>query len=84
MIVLITDVSSGLQHPSEFELVSFKVVDGEPSISDIERLLKLEIDGVSALSYCPSTKVGVFFNHFRECVKGMHFNSQEHLEHFSA
>ncbi len=83
MILLITEVNSDLTLASNVRIATFKVVDGEPSLKDIERLLRLELNNILAVSYNSQEKIGSFFDKNADCYKGMHFNAQEHPEHFA-
>ncbi len=84
MILLLTDVQD-TQHPCKaVDVVTFTVIQGTPTLSNISRLLNLELNSVFGIAYSTENNEGIFYNEDKECIKGMHFNTQDHPEYFAA
>ncbi|HHY0497243.1 hypothetical protein JL857_20625 [Vibrio parahaemolyticus] len=80
MIILITDVTDAEVPYQSIDIVTFKVVDGTPSIEEVTQLLNRELDNLMSLLYSPKTKQGQLMTAGRICVKGEHFNAVEHAQ----
>ncbi len=80
MIILITSVRSAELPNLNADLVTFDVVQGSPTLFDIENLFNIELNNTLCLTYSESKKKGQFFDIDKECIRGMHFNSQEHYK----
>lgn len=78
MILLITEITPSSNITPDLSIVSYSVVDGNPTKNSIKQLLELELTNVFGVSYCELKKKGLFFNIGRECIRGMHFNTQDH------
>lgn len=78
MIILITDTTE-LSYQS-VHLVTFKVIDGTPSIEEVTLLLNRELDNLISLIYSSETKQGKFMTTGQVCIKGEHFNAAEHAQ----
>ncbi|MFM2591317.1 hypothetical protein [Vibrio sp. TBV020] len=80
MILLITDVISTSTLNQTVDIVHFQIIDGDPTIEDITQLLSKELEHAFTPSYATKEKTGRFLSLSNECIKGMHFNAEEHNE----
>lgn len=80
MILLITEVANAAPQNPDIDIVNFKIVEGEPTLNDVTQLLNQELEHVFTLSYSQEEKTGRFLSLPNECIKGMHFNVEEHNE----
>ncbi|HDM8209274.1 TPA: hypothetical protein P0E34_004518 [Vibrio campbellii] len=82
MILLIKNVQDTNNPLSPVDAVTFKVVDGEPTLQEVGRLLNIEVSPVLALAYSLETLEGHFYTNPRQCVQGMSFSTEEHRESY--
>ncbi|MDC5842227.1 hypothetical protein OPW33_23150 [Vibrio europaeus] len=80
MILLITEVANAAPQNPDIDIVNFKIVEGEPTLNDVTLLLNQELEHVFTPSYSQEEKTGRFLSLPNECIKGMHFNVEEHNE----
>ncbi|MFM2591239.1 hypothetical protein [Vibrio sp. TBV020] len=80
MILLITDVINTSTLNQNVDIVHFQIIEGDPSIDDINQLLSRELEHAFTPSYSTEEKIGRFLSLSNECIKGMHFNAEEHNE----
>lgn len=80
MILLITDVANaGPQNP-DVDIVTFEIVEGEPTLAEVTQLLNLELEHAFVPSYSPEENTGQFLSLPKECIKGMRFSTEDHNE----
>ncbi|MFM2607291.1 hypothetical protein AAFX30_06625 [Vibrio chagasii] len=80
MILLITEVTNATPQYPDIDIVNFKIVEGEPTLNDVTLLLNQELEHVFTPSYSQEKKTGHFLSPPNECIKGMHFNVEDHNE----
>ncbi|HAS6641145.1 MULTISPECIES: hypothetical protein [Vibrio] len=78
MIILITNVLDDVNENTH--TVTFQIVDGSPSLNDVECLLTREINEFNHVTYCLEEKQGQFKTFGRQCVQGEHFSDTEQHE----